>query len=173
MHPAHELLIHILDPNRSVEGNYRAYTVTTDEGRVVTGLLAAESKTTLQREDGYLHTQKIIPQRQGLATAKAKETGAESTRLRREAARKDAEALAQVIAFHRRLCKLLRGRNLQGDSDLLDGAKLPHEVGVAVLRVEFLHEPRPNIEPERHPAHRGYGGSRDGSDERTRGHAPS
>ena len=26
-----------------------------------------------QREDGYLHTQKIIPQRQGLATAKAKE----------------------------------------------------------------------------------------------------
>ncbi|NDC54247.1 MAG: glycosyl hydrolase, partial [Planctomycetia bacterium] len=45
VHPAHELLIHILDPNRSVEGNYRAYTVTTDDGRVVTGLLAAESRT--------------------------------------------------------------------------------------------------------------------------------
>ena len=40
------------------------------------------------------------------ASATAKETGAEATRLRREAARKDAEALAQVIAFHRRLCKL-------------------------------------------------------------------
>jgi uncharacterized protein len=38
VHPAHELLIHILDPNRSVEGNYRAYTVSTDDGRVVTGL---------------------------------------------------------------------------------------------------------------------------------------
>ena len=51
VHPAHELLIHILDPNRSVEGNYRAYTVTTDEGRVVTGLLAAESKTAIEIVD--------------------------------------------------------------------------------------------------------------------------
>ncbi|MDA1038758.1 MAG: c-type cytochrome, partial [Planctomycetota bacterium] len=51
VHPAHELLIHILDPNRSVEGNYRAYTVTTDDGRVVTGLLAAESKTAIQLVD--------------------------------------------------------------------------------------------------------------------------
>jgi putative membrane-bound dehydrogenase-like protein len=48
VHPAHELLIHILDPNRSVEGNYRAYTVSTDDGRVVTGLLAAESKTAIE-----------------------------------------------------------------------------------------------------------------------------
>ena len=51
VHPAHELLIHILDPNRSVEGNYRAYTVTTDDGRVVTGLLAAESKTAVEIVD--------------------------------------------------------------------------------------------------------------------------
>jgi putative membrane-bound dehydrogenase-like protein len=51
VHPAHELLIHILDPNRSVEGNYRSYTVTTDEGRVVTGLLAAESKTAIEVVD--------------------------------------------------------------------------------------------------------------------------
>ena len=51
VHPAHELLVHILDPNRSVEGNYRAYTVTTDDGRVVTGLLAAESKTAIEIVD--------------------------------------------------------------------------------------------------------------------------
>jgi putative membrane-bound dehydrogenase-like protein len=51
IHPAHELLIHILDPNRSVEGNYRAYTVTSDDGRVVTGLLAAESKTAIELVD--------------------------------------------------------------------------------------------------------------------------
>jgi putative membrane-bound dehydrogenase-like protein len=51
VHPAHELLIHILDPNRSVEGNYRSYTVTTDEGRVVTGLLVAESKTAIEVVD--------------------------------------------------------------------------------------------------------------------------
>ena len=51
VHPAHELLIHILDPNRSVEGNYRAYTVSTDEGLVVTGLLAAESRTAIEIVD--------------------------------------------------------------------------------------------------------------------------
>jgi hypothetical protein len=51
VHPPHELLIHILDPNRSVEGNYRAYTVATDDGRVVTGLLASESKTAIEVVD--------------------------------------------------------------------------------------------------------------------------
>jgi putative heme-binding domain-containing protein len=51
VHPAHELLIHILDPNRSVEGNYRAYTVVFGDGRVVTGLLAAESRTAIEIVD--------------------------------------------------------------------------------------------------------------------------
>lgn len=50
-HPKEELLIHILDPSRSVEGNFRAYTVVTDDGRVVTGLLASESKTALELFD--------------------------------------------------------------------------------------------------------------------------
>jgi len=51
VHPAGELLVHILDPNRSVEGNYRAYTVTTGDGRVLTGLLAAESRTAIEIVD--------------------------------------------------------------------------------------------------------------------------
>jgi len=51
VHPPQELLIHILDPNRSVEGNYRAYTVATDDGRVVSGLLAGESKTAVELVD--------------------------------------------------------------------------------------------------------------------------
>ena len=51
VHPPQELLIHILDPNRSVEGNYRSWTVTTDDGRVVTGLLAAESRTAVELVD--------------------------------------------------------------------------------------------------------------------------
>jgi putative heme-binding domain-containing protein len=51
VHPAHELLIHILDPNRSVEGNYRAYTVSTEDGRVATGLLASESRTAIELVD--------------------------------------------------------------------------------------------------------------------------
>jgi len=40
------------------------------------------------------------------ASAEAKQLGAESARLRKEAGRRDAEALQQVIAFHRQLCKL-------------------------------------------------------------------
>jgi putative membrane-bound dehydrogenase-like protein len=51
VHPKEELLVHILDPSRSVEGNYRSYTVLTAEGRVLTGMLAGESKTTVELID--------------------------------------------------------------------------------------------------------------------------
>ena len=47
-HPKDELLIHILDPSRSVESNFRVYTVVTDEGRVLNGMLASESRTALE-----------------------------------------------------------------------------------------------------------------------------
>lgn len=48
VHPKHELLIHILDPNRSVEGNFRTYNVQTTEGSVVTGMMAGETKTSIE-----------------------------------------------------------------------------------------------------------------------------
>jgi putative heme-binding domain-containing protein len=51
VHPKHELLIHILDPSRSVEGNYRSYTVVTESGKVFSGLLASESRTALELID--------------------------------------------------------------------------------------------------------------------------
>ncbi|QDU40064.1 Trehalose utilization [Maioricimonas rarisocia] len=51
VHPKEELLIHILDPSRSVEGNFRAYTVLTDEGRVYTGMLAGETRTSIEIVD--------------------------------------------------------------------------------------------------------------------------
>jgi len=50
-HPKPELLIHILDPSRSVEGNYVQYSLATTDGRVLAGLLAAESKTTVELLD--------------------------------------------------------------------------------------------------------------------------
>ncbi len=62
-HPKLELLTHILDPSRSVEGNFRTYTVLTTDGQVVSGIMANETRTaieildaaakrhTLQRED--------------------------------------------------------------------------------------------------------------------------
>jgi putative membrane-bound dehydrogenase-like protein len=51
VHPKIELLTNILDPSRSVEGNYRAYLVATKDGRVLTGLLASETKTALELFD--------------------------------------------------------------------------------------------------------------------------
>jgi putative membrane-bound dehydrogenase-like protein len=46
-----DILTDILDPNRSVEGNYRQYTVETKKGTVLNGLLTAETKTALELLD--------------------------------------------------------------------------------------------------------------------------
>jgi putative membrane-bound dehydrogenase-like protein len=51
VHPKSKILQKMLDPNSSVEGNYRQYTVTTKAGRVLNGLLAAETKTALEIVD--------------------------------------------------------------------------------------------------------------------------
>jgi hypothetical protein len=51
VHPKHELLIHILDPNRSVEGNFRVYTAELSDGRVLSGMLAGESLTAIELID--------------------------------------------------------------------------------------------------------------------------
>lgn len=57
-HPAEELLIHILDPSRDVEGNYVQYTVATLDGRILSGLLASETRTSMELIDveGRSHT---------------------------------------------------------------------------------------------------------------------
>lgn len=51
VHPKHHLLLEILDPSRSVEGNFRAYTIATADGRVLHGLLLAESRTAVELVD--------------------------------------------------------------------------------------------------------------------------
>jgi uncharacterized protein len=51
VHPKGKILQKMLDPNSSVEGNYRQYTVTTKAGRVINGLLAAETRTALEIVD--------------------------------------------------------------------------------------------------------------------------
>lgn len=57
-HPKLELLTHILDPSRSVEGNFRTYTVVTGDGQVVSGIMANESRTSIEilDADSKLHT---------------------------------------------------------------------------------------------------------------------
>jgi putative membrane-bound dehydrogenase-like protein len=51
VNPKDHLLIDIIDPSRSVEGNFRVYTVETKDGRVFNGLLASETKTSVELID--------------------------------------------------------------------------------------------------------------------------
>ena len=51
VHPKEEILIHVLDPSRSVEGNYKAYVAKLLDGRVVTGVMSAQTKTTVELRD--------------------------------------------------------------------------------------------------------------------------
>ncbi|MDB5351799.1 MAG: putative rane-bound dehydrogenase [Planctomycetota bacterium] len=59
-HPKSELIIHILDPSRSVEGNFIQYTVSTTDGRVLNGLLASETKTSVELLDAEGKKQVIL-----------------------------------------------------------------------------------------------------------------
>ncbi len=51
VHPKAELLTHIIDPSRSVEGNFKLYTVLTVDGQVLSGTLASESRTAIDLFD--------------------------------------------------------------------------------------------------------------------------
>jgi putative membrane-bound dehydrogenase-like protein len=56
--PKPTLLEDVLDPNRQVTPNFMSYTVVTEDGQILTGLLAAESSqaVTLRRADGVDET---------------------------------------------------------------------------------------------------------------------
>ena len=59
-HPRSELLIHILDPSRSVEGNFTMYNVSTADGRTLSGLLAGETRTTIEILDAEGKRQTVL-----------------------------------------------------------------------------------------------------------------
>ncbi|MDW8198742.1 MAG: ThuA domain-containing protein [Gemmataceae bacterium] len=48
VHPREEMIIAILDPSRSVEGNFKLYRVTTSDERTILGILGAQTATTLE-----------------------------------------------------------------------------------------------------------------------------
>ena len=62
VHPKDHLLTDIIDPSRSVEANFRAYQVTLKNGRVLSGLLASESKTAIEIYDAEGKKQTILLQ---------------------------------------------------------------------------------------------------------------
>ncbi|MCC9655421.1 ThuA domain-containing protein [Rhodopirellula sp. JC737] len=60
VHPKEELLTHILDPNQSVEGNFRTFAVLTTEGQVITGMLGGESRTSIELIDAQAKRHTIL-----------------------------------------------------------------------------------------------------------------
>ncbi len=58
--PRTELLTHILDPSRSVEGNFVQYTISTKDGRVINGLLSSETKTSVELLDAEAKRQVVL-----------------------------------------------------------------------------------------------------------------
>ena len=93
-HPREELLIHILDPSRSVEGNFVTYTLATNDGRVITGLLAAESKTAVELLDAEGKSFRVLRE-------EIDEFSASKRSLMPEGFEKQlgAEGMADVLAF--------------------------------------------------------------------------
>jgi hypothetical protein len=55
-----ELMVHILDPSRDVEGNYHSYTAILSDGRVLSGMLAGESATSVELIDSEANRRQIL-----------------------------------------------------------------------------------------------------------------
>jgi len=60
VHPKEEMLINILDPSRSVEGNFRIYRLVTTSGKIASGLLASESQTAIELIDTEAKKQQFL-----------------------------------------------------------------------------------------------------------------
>jgi putative membrane-bound dehydrogenase-like protein len=59
-HPKTELLVNILDPSRSVEGNFVQYMLATSDGRVLNGVLASESKSAVELIDAEGKSHRVL-----------------------------------------------------------------------------------------------------------------
>jgi putative heme-binding domain-containing protein len=64
-----DILLEILDPNRSVEANYRLWNVTTKDGNTYSGRLEAETQTTVEILD--VAAQKHVIQRKDIQSLSA------------------------------------------------------------------------------------------------------
>jgi putative heme-binding domain-containing protein len=60
VHPKEELLVHILDPNRSVESNFRMFQVQTIDGLTLAGMLGGESKTAIELIDSQGQRKSVL-----------------------------------------------------------------------------------------------------------------
>jgi putative membrane-bound dehydrogenase-like protein len=93
-HPREELLIHILDPSRSVEGNFVQYALATTDGKTFNGLLASENKSSVVLLDAEGKTHTVLRE-------EIEEVAASKKSLMPEGFEKqvNAEGVADLLAF--------------------------------------------------------------------------
>ena len=60
VHPKEELLTHIIDPSRSVEGNFKLFQVSLTNEKVLNGMMASETKTTIELIDSLAKRHVIL-----------------------------------------------------------------------------------------------------------------
>lgn len=60
VHPKEELLTHIIDPSRSVEGNFRLYRLLTDDAKTLNGMLVSETRTSIELVDSQAKKHVIL-----------------------------------------------------------------------------------------------------------------
>jgi hypothetical protein len=93
-HPKTELLVNILDPSRSVEGNFIQYSLATTDGRVLNGILASESKTSVELLDAEGKSHRI--QRDDIEEMKASKKSIMPEGFEKQV---PPESIADVLAF--------------------------------------------------------------------------
>jgi uncharacterized protein len=93
-HPKTELLVNILDPSRSVEGNFVQYSLLMTDGRVLNGILASESKNAIELLDAEGKSHKVL--RDEIDELKASKKSLMPEGFEKQV---PAQAIADVLAF--------------------------------------------------------------------------
>jgi putative membrane-bound dehydrogenase-like protein len=93
-HPKTELLVNILDPSRSVEGNFVQYSLLMTDGRVLNGILASESKNAVELLDAEGKSHKVL--RDEIDELKASKKSLMPEGFEKQV---PAQAIADVLAF--------------------------------------------------------------------------
>jgi hypothetical protein len=95
-HPKEEMLLNIIDPSRNVEGNFRVYAVATTSGRVLTGMLAAESRTAIELFDAEGKKQTLL--REDIEELRASPKSLMPDGFEKQVSRKDLTDLLEFLA---------------------------------------------------------------------------
>jgi putative heme-binding domain-containing protein len=129
--PDESLLVDILDPSSTIVAGYRAYTLTTQSGQIITGILAAETATsvTLRREQGAQDT--IL--RKDIDTLVASSKSLMPEGIEKEISPQD---MANLIGFLREALRSGPGKIVLFDEDPAFVHALTEGTGKAVLTTE-------------------------------------